>query len=107
MLVFQSRISHQRARYDFTRCAQIAIEGGGIPDKAGRPISGGITKIRYHSGMAANDAEETWTDNISARLGRVTDAALGPEDSRARRGILCMCGSKEPETPGKNDPGKK
>ena len=37
--------------------------------------------------MAANDAEETWTDNISARLGRVTDAALGPEDSRARRGI--------------------
>jgi hypothetical protein len=57
--------------------------------------------------MSADDAEQTWTDNVAARLRGVADAALRPEDARACRGILCMGGSGKSAKQGKHDPVKK
>lgn len=64
-------------------------------------------KIRYQPGMSADDAEQTRTDNVAARLRGVADTALRPEDAPARRGILGVGGSGKPAKQGKHDVSKK
>jgi hypothetical protein len=64
-------------------------------------------KIRYYPGMSADDAEQTWTDNVAARLRGVADTALRSEDAGARRGILCVAGSGKSAKQDKHDPVKK
>jgi hypothetical protein len=60
-------------------------------------------KIRYYPGVSADDAEQTWTDNVAARLRGVADTALRPEDARARRSILGVGGSGKSAKQGKHD----
>jgi hypothetical protein len=46
--------------------------------------------------MAADDAEQTWADDVPTWLGRVADTALRPEDSCAGGDILRLCDFGEP-----------
>jgi heme-degrading monooxygenase HmoA len=107
MIVLQSRIAHEGARHDFTWRGQIFVEGGRIPHQSGGSVGGGIMKIRYYPGMSADDAEQTWTDNVAARLRGVADTALRPEDARARRSILGVGRSGKSARQGKHDGAKK
>src|ERR1700693_5225768 len=91
MRVLQTRIGHQRARYDLTRRGEISIERGGIPYESGSAVGIGVMEIRDHSRMSADDGIKAWSNNVPAWTCGVAEVALRLEDFLPRGSVLRPC----------------
>ena len=86
--VFQAGEGHQRAGNNLARTGQIAVQRRRIPSQTGASVRLGVMEPGHLSGVPSDHAEQARPDDVSLRLHRMADAAIGFEHLLTDGGIL-------------------